>query len=200
MPTAPRTKTTKKAELPILGFESPEAWHAWLEEHHATSPGLWLRFAKKGSGLASQTYAEALQVALCWGWIDGQIRRHDAQSWVHRFTPRGKRSLWSKINRGHVEALIAAGKMKPAGLAHVEAARADGRWEAAYAGQGSITVPEDLAAVLAAEPPVAAHFASLTSSQRYAFLYRLATAKKPETRQRRFALFVELLRQGKTLT
>jgi uncharacterized protein YdeI (YjbR/CyaY-like superfamily) len=192
-------KTPAKAELPTVGFDSPGAWNDWLEEHHASSRGIWLKFAKKDSGIPSPTYAEALKVALCWGWIDGQKRGFDDRYWLQRFTPRGKKSLWSRINCAHVEGLIAAGEMRPAGLAQVEAARADGRWDAAYAGQKTIAIPEDLAAVFAAEPKVAAHFASLASSQRYAFLYRLETARKPETRQKRFVEFVALLRQGKKL-
>ena len=199
MPPQTTHNRPAKADLPIVGFDSPTAWEEWLGANHQTSSGVWLKLARKGSGVPSPTYAEALKVALCWGWIDGQKRGFDEQSWLQRFTPRGKKSIWSKFNCGHVEALIASGAMRPAGLAHVEAARADGRWDAAYAGQRTIEIPADLAAVFAAEPAVAAHFASLPSSHRYAFLFRLHTARKPETRQKRFADYVALLRQGKHL-
>lgn len=186
-------------ELPTLAFATPAEFARWMEAEHERAPGLWLKIAKKGTGAASITYAEALDVALAHGWIDGQRAKHDDAYWLQRFTPRRARSPWSKINRGKAEALIAAGRMTPAGLREVERAREDGRWEAAYAGQGTATVPDDLARELAARPEARAFFAGLDSTNRYAILYRLGTAKKPETRARRLAQFVAMLEAGETL-
>jgi uncharacterized protein YdeI (YjbR/CyaY-like superfamily) len=186
-------------ELPILPFASAAAFEAWLEREHATAGGVWLKIAKKGSGIASVTHAEALDVALCFGWIDGQRRAHDATWFLQRFGPRSRRSTWSKINTEKVAALIAAGRMRPAGLAQVEAARADGRWEAAYAGQRTATVPPDLQQALDANPRAAAFFATLRGQNRYALLYRIQDAKRPETRARRIARFVAMLERGETL-
>ncbi|RKH11866.1 hypothetical protein D7V97_09990 [Corallococcus sp. CA053C] len=188
-----------KLELPIVPFASEKAWEKWLEKHHADSPGVWMKLAKRESGIPSVTYAQALDVALCYGWIDGQKDALDAEYWLQRFTPRGARSRWSKINCGKVEALLAAGRMKPAGLREVEAARADGRWETAYAGPKTITVPEDLLLALDANPKAKAFFATLKSANRYAILYRLHEAKKPETRARRLDMFVAMLEAGETL-
>lgn len=185
--------------LPVLAFAQPRAWAAWLASHHADTAGVWLRLAKKDSGIPSVTYAQALEVALAWGWIDGQKQAHDATAWLQRFTPRGPRSIWSKINRDKALALIAAGEMKPAGLAEVERAKRDGRWEAAYASQSRSTVPEDLAAALEASPRAAAFFGTLDSANRYAILFRLHTAKKPETRARRLALFLGMLERGEKI-
>ena len=186
-------------ELPILPFASAAAWEGWLEDEHARAAGVWLQIAKKDSGIATVSYAEALEVALCFGWIDGQRRGFDASWFLQRFTPRSRRSRWSKINTGHVERLIAAGRMRPAGLAQVEAARADGRWEAAYAGQRTIEVPADLQAALDASPAAAAFFATLRGASRYAILYRLQDAKRPATRARRIERYVQLLARGETL-
>jgi uncharacterized protein YdeI (YjbR/CyaY-like superfamily) len=186
-------------ELPILPFASAEAWEAWLEREHATAPGVWLKIAKKGSGIATVTYTEALDVALCFGWIDGQRRAFDADWFLQRFTPRKRGSRWSKINTEHADRLIAAGLMRPAGLAQVTAARADGRWEAAYAGQADATVPPDLQAALDANPAAAAFFATLRGANRYAILYRVQDARRPETRATRIARFVEMLERGETL-
>lgn len=187
------------AEAPTLAFATPRAWAAWLAKHHATSRGLWLKLAKKAAETASVTYAEALTVALAWGWIDGQKRALDATHWLQKFTPRAPRSLWSKINRDKALALIASGAMQPAGLAEVERAQADGRWEAAYAGSKTITVPDDLAAALAADPRAAAAFATLNAANRFALLFRVHTAKQAETRARRIAQFVAMLARGETL-
>ncbi len=186
-------------ELPILPFASAPAWEAWLEDHHAHALGVWLQIAKKDSGIATVTYAQALDVALCFGWIDGQKRGFDATWFLQRFTPRKARSRWSKINTRHVERLTAAGRMRPAGLAQVEAARADGRWEAAYDGQRSAAVPPDLQAALDASPAAAAFFATLRGANRYAILYRVQDAKRPETRARRIDRFVAMLARGETL-
>jgi uncharacterized protein YdeI (YjbR/CyaY-like superfamily) len=186
-------------EAPTLAFATPQAWDAWLAKHHANSGGLWLKLAKKASGTASVTYPEALTVALAWGWIDGQKRGLDATHWLQKFTPRKPKSLWSKINRDKALALIASGAMQPAGLAEVERAQADGRWDAAYAGSKTITVPDDLAAALAADKRAAARFATLNAANRFAVLFRVHTAKKAETRARRIAQFVAMLARGETL-
>ena len=186
-------------ELPILPFASAARWEAWLEDEHARAAGVWLQIAKKDSGIATVTHAEALDVALCFGWIDGQRRTRDETWFLQRFTPRTPRSRWSKINTEHVARLTAAGRMRPAGLAQVEAARADGRWAAAYAGQRTMTVPDDLQAALDANPRAAAFFATLRGANRYAVLYRVQDAKRPETRARRIDRFVAMLARGETL-
>ena len=185
--------------LPVLSFASREAWRAWLAQHHAASPGLWLKIAKQASEIATVSYAEAIEVALCYGWIDGQKDRFDETAWLQRFTPRGPRSKWSQINRGKAEELIAGGAMQAAGLREVERARADGRWDAAYASQRTAEVPEDLRQELEGNPAAAEFFATLSSVNRYAILYRLADAKKPETRARRLAQFVAMLNEGRTI-
>lgn len=186
-------------DLPILSFASTAAFEAWLEAEHAHAAGLWLKIAKKDTGIATVTHAEALDVALCFGWIDGQRRGLDERWFLQRFTPRRRRSRWSKINTDHVARLVAAGRMRPAGLAEVEAAQADGRWDAAYAGQRTATVPPDLQAALDANPRAAAFFATLRGANRYAVLYRVQDAKRPETRARRIATFVAMLARGETL-
>jgi uncharacterized protein YdeI (YjbR/CyaY-like superfamily) len=184
---------------PVLGFESQGDWAAWLAGNHDTSSGLWLKIAKAGSGLPTVTYAEAVESALCWGWIDGQKRKLDDAHWLQRFTPRRARSVWSKINREKAEALIAAKRMQPPGLAEVERAKADGRWDAAYDGQRTATVPEDLQAALDADPAAAKAFAELDSTNRYAILYRVQDAKRAETRARRIEKFVAMLKAGERL-
>jgi uncharacterized protein YdeI (YjbR/CyaY-like superfamily) len=177
-----------------------DAWHAWLEAHHADSSGVWLVLAKKGTiDPTSLTYDEALEEALCHGWIDGQRRSGDASTFVQRFTPRRARSPWSKRNVGIVERLTSEGRMRPAGTAEVERARDDGRWQAAYEGQRAIAVPADLAAALAAEPKAQAMFEILTSQNRYAILFRTAGAKRAETRARRIEQFVAMLARGETI-
>ncbi|HEY0392601.1 MAG TPA: YdeI/OmpD-associated family protein [Solirubrobacterales bacterium] len=186
-------------ELPILLFASPLDFEAWLEENHASSAGLWLKIAKKGSGVESVSYAQALELALCFGWIDSQKRGFDAQHFLQRFTPRRPRGKWSLINREKAEALLAAGTMRPAGLAEVEAAKADGRWQAAYAGQRAAEVPEDLQRELDRNDSARAFFATLDSANRYAILYRLQEAKKPETRERRLRKFIAMLERGEKI-
>jgi uncharacterized protein YdeI (YjbR/CyaY-like superfamily) len=186
-------------DLLQLAFASDADWEAWLEEHHGRSSGVWVKIAKKGSGIPSVAYPEVLDTALCFGWIDGQRRALDNLYFLQRFTPRRPRSRWSKINREKAEALIAAGRMRPAGLAEVEHAKADGRWEAAYEGQARIAVPDDLQAELDARPDAAAFFAQLSSQNRYSILYRLQDAKRPETRTRRLAQFVAMLEKGETI-
>jgi uncharacterized protein YdeI (YjbR/CyaY-like superfamily) len=188
------------AELPTLLVADAAAWRAWLDEHEDDAGGVWLVLAKKGTTEpTSLTYDEALQEALCSGWIDGQVRAADAQTYRQRFTPRRPRSGWSRRNVELVAALSAAGRMRPAGLAEVERAKADGRWQAAYAGAASIAVPADLIEALAADPAARAMFDRLTSQNRYAILYRLHTAKRPETRQRRLEQFVAMLARGETI-
>jgi uncharacterized protein YdeI (YjbR/CyaY-like superfamily) len=191
----------KKApgDLPVLLAEDAPAWAAWLEKHHATSPGVWLRIAKKGSGLVSISYAEALEAALMYGWIDDQKGSFDDASWVQKFTPRGERSIWSKVNREKAEALIASGRMRSAGLAAVEQARQNGRWDAAYDRQGAATVPEDLQAALDENPRAKEFFATLNSVNRYAILFRIQTVKKAETRARKIQQFVKMLEEGKKI-
>jgi uncharacterized protein YdeI (YjbR/CyaY-like superfamily) len=186
-------------DLPIHLFADPDALEAWLEENHDSSAGLWLKIAKKGTGKRSVTYAEALELALCFGWIDSQKRGFDEEYFLQRFTPRRPRGRWSQINREKAEALIAAKRMRPAGPAEVEAARADGRWEAAYAGQRTAEVPEDLQRELDASSAAAEFFAGLDSANRYAVIYRLNDAKKPETRERRLGKFIAMLERGEKI-
>jgi len=186
-------------DLPLVEFADAAAWEAWLEQHHANSPGVWLTFAKKGSHRATVTQPEALQTALCFGWIDGQVGRLDAHVYRQRYTPRTPRSKWSQNNRASALALIERGLMRPAGLAEVQRAQADGRWAAAYEPQSRATVPDDFAAALRARPEAEEFFATLTGARRYAFLYRIADAKRPETRARRIREFVALLAERRTL-
>ncbi|MDC0720286.1 YdeI/OmpD-associated family protein [Nannocystis bainbridge] len=185
--------------LPIVLFADADAFSRWLAEHHRSSPGAWLQLAKKGKSLRSVSYSDAVDVALVWGWIDSQKKAHDGDSWLQRFTPRGPRSLWSQINRERVQALVERGAMQPAGLAEVERARADGRWDAAYAPASRIEVPAELTAALARVPAAQAAFAGLDAANRYALLFRLQTAKKPETRARQVERFVEMLAKGRKI-
>jgi uncharacterized protein YdeI (YjbR/CyaY-like superfamily) len=186
-------------ELEIRPFATAAEWEAWLREHHETVPGVWIKFAKKASGLPTVTYLEALRTALRYGWIDGQARSVDDAFYVQRFTPRRARSIWSKRNRDFATALIEAGEMEPAGLAEVERAKADGRWDAAYDAPSTASVPEDLQAALDADPAAAEFFAGLDAQNRYAILHRVQTAKKAETRARRIERFVAMLAAGEKL-
>jgi len=186
-------------DLPTLSFASAEEWERWMEDEHARCDGVWLRFAKKNSGHRSLTYAEALQAALCFGWIDGQAKSEGATHYVQRFTPRRARSIWSKRNREHAERLIADGRMRPAGLAEVERAKADGRWDGAYDGPRTATVPEDLRAALDARPGAAEFFESLDAQNRYAILHRIQTARRPETRARRIEKFATMCAGGEKI-
>lgn len=179
--------------LPLLTFASADAWDAWLAVNHASSPGAWLRIARKNAPEPTVSYAGALTVALCYGWIDGQKGRLDDGYWRQRFTPRKPGSKWSKVNADKAATLIEAGLMKPAGMREVERARADGRWDRAYASQSTAQVPGDLAAALAADEEAGAFFATLDRANRYAILYRVADARRPETRARRIATFVAML-------
>lgn len=180
-------------------FGSRAVWEAWLAKHHATAPGIWVELAKKDSGVRSISRAEALEVALCYGWIDGQARSVDDRWWRQRFTPRRPRSKWSQINCAAVEQLHAKGRLAPAGIHEMEAAKRDGRWALAYASPRAMTVPEDLRAALAASPRAKAAFERLDSRNRYAVLYRLQDAKRAETRQRRLTGFIRMLEAGETL-
>ena len=189
-----------KAEQPVLFFATPAELDAWMDEHAEESDGIWLKFAKKASGIKSVVYAEAVEIALCHGWIDGQVKRLDEQHYLQKFTPRRPRSKWSKLNREKAERLIAEGRMRPAGLREVERAREDGRWDEAYDSPTTATVPEDFKRALAAEPAARDFFERLGNTKRYSFLYRIEDAKRPETRAKRIAEYVALLREGKTLT
>ena len=189
----------EKQGLPIVAFASREGWERWLEEHHRDSPGLWLKIAKKGSGHETVLYPEALESALCYGWIDGQKGAYDDEFWLQKFTPRRAGSRWSRINRGKAADLVAQGRMKPAGLQEVERARADGRWDSAYAGQRLATVPEDFQQALDRHPEAQVFFATLDSANRYAILYRIDDAKKPETRARRIEQYVAMLAEHRKL-
>lgn len=185
-------------DLPVHLFAGPAELEAWLEVNE-DADGVWLQIAKKGAPEPSVTYAEALEVALCFGWIDSQKRGLDETHFLQRFTPRRPRGRWSKINREKAEALIESGRMRPAGLAEVEAAKADGRWEAAYEGQKSAQVPPDLRQELDARPAAREFFESLDSANRYAIVYRLGEAKKPETRERRLRKFIAMLERGEKI-
>ena len=180
-----------------MRFASAAAFEEWLEREHASSDGIWLEFAKKGNPTPSVTYLEAVEVALCFGWIDAKVQKSEEEGWYRqRFTPRRARSKWSDINRGRAEALIAAGRMRPAGLAEIERAKADDRWENAYLPPSRIQVPDDLRRALDASPAAAATVAELTKSQRYSILYQVHDAKRAETRERRIAKFVAMLERG----
>jgi uncharacterized protein YdeI (YjbR/CyaY-like superfamily) len=181
---------------PVIAFESQTTWEAWLADQDAASSGVWVKIAKQASGIPTVTFAEALESALCYGWIDGQRNRLDDRWFLQRFTPRRSRSKWSKVNRGKAEQLIDEGRMQPAGLREIERARADGRWDAAYDSPSTATVPEDLQRALDENPAAAASFAALNSQNRFAILYRIQDAKKPETRARRIEKFVAMLNEG----
>jgi uncharacterized protein YdeI (YjbR/CyaY-like superfamily) len=185
--------------LPVLAFPTAQDWHEWLSEHGATSAGVWLKTAKKAAAEPTVSYADALEVALCFGWIDGQKGPLDEQYWLQRFTPRKPASKWSQINTQKAEALITAGRMQPGGLREVELAKADGRWDRAYAGQRVAAVPEDLRQALDANPAASAFFETISGVNRYAILYRIQAVKRPETRSRKIAQYVQMLAEHKTL-
>ncbi|MFZ1615775.1 MAG: YdeI/OmpD-associated family protein [Flavobacteriales bacterium] len=183
----------------IVAFESARAWEAWLTEHGTTSPGLYIKIAKKDSGVRSVTYAEALEVALCHGWIDAIKKSFDASFFLQKFVPRSTRSIWSEINKKKVQQLIKAKLMRPAGLDAVKNAKANGQWDNAYAPARTITVPPELEAALKKNKKAAAFFKTLTGSNRYAILHRLHTAKKEETRAKRLVQFMDMLERGETI-
>src|SRR5450631_2408974 len=186
-------------ELPIIAFATQQDWEAWLAEHCADPTGIWLKFAKKGAGVLSISYAEALEGALCYGWIDGQKAAFDEQYWLQKFTPRRAKSIWSQINCDKATALIESGRIQPTGLRQIELAKADGRWDAAYAGQSKATVPDDLQQALDENPQARDFFLSLNRVNRYAILFRVQTAKKAETRAARIQKFVDMLAKGEML-
>lgn len=186
----------KKTDLPILSFESPEDWANWLAKNHSESNGVWLRLFKKDSGVVSVTHAGALDEALCYGWIDGQAKKYDEKSWLLKFTPRRSKSIWSKKNIENVNRLTQAGKMKPAGLKEVEAAKNDGRWERAYDSHSTMEVPEDFLRELSKSKKAKTFFETLNKTNTYAIVWRLQTAKKPETREKRMKAILAMLERG----
>jgi uncharacterized protein YdeI (YjbR/CyaY-like superfamily) len=194
-------KSTRNApsDVPVVQFKHQKDWAAWLDKNHAKSPGIWLKLAKTATGIKSVSYAEAVEVALCYGWIDGQTKGYDESWWLQKFTPRGVKSIWSKINREKAQALIKNGQMKPAGLKAVESARQDGRWDAAYDSPSGATVPDDFQAELDRNAKAKAFFATLNSQNRYAILHRLQTAKKAETRAKRIQQFIRMLEKNEKL-
>jgi uncharacterized protein YdeI (YjbR/CyaY-like superfamily) len=187
---------TKLDTTPIIAFETAKVFETWLVENHDNSNGLWLKIFKKDSGEKTITYAEALDVALCYGWIDGQKKTHDEHAWLQKFCPRGAKSIWSKINTGHVERLINEGRMRPAGLKAVEKAKEDGRWERAYDSPGKTTIPEDFLKELSKNKKAEAAFMGLNKTNLFSIGFRLQTAKKPETREKRMKEIIEMLAKG----
>lgn len=197
-------KTTKTAgsvrpEDPTRAFKYAKAWESWLAKNHDAADGIWMRMAKKASGIKSITYPEAVEVALCYGWIDGLKRPESPTTWLQRFTPRRRRSIWSEINRNKALGLIAGGRMTPAGLEEVERAKRDGRWDAAYASPKSATMPPDFQKELNRHPKAKAFFKTLSRTNSYAIMWRIQTAKQPETRARRIATYIEMLEKGETI-
>ena len=189
----------KQVELPIILIENQPAFEDWLKNNAESSAGVWLRFAKKGSGVASVTYDEAVESALCYGWIDSQAKSYDDKTWIQRFTPRGKRSIWSKINTEKAEALIAAGRMTPAGMKAIETAKQNGNWDKAYAPQSAASPPEDFLSALEQNAGAKAFFETLNSQNRFAILFRIQNAKKPETRANRIQQFIAMLEKGEKI-
>lgn len=183
---------------PVIAFTGPKPFATWLHKNHLEHQGLWIQFFKVASGYPSITYAQALDVALCYGWIDGPVRKGNETCWLNKFTPRGKRSVWSQVNKQHIERLTREGLMQPAGLAAVELAKADGRWAAAYASSSTFVESSEFLAALARSKPASKFYATLTRANRYAFYYRLHTVKKEETRQRKIAEFIAMLERGET--
>jgi len=199
-----RTKNTKSssgvgAKAPTRAFKDAKAWEAWLSKNQSAADGIWIRIAKKASGTKSVTHPEAVEVALCYGWIDGQMRPESATAWLQRFMPRRPRSIWSKINREKALSLIASGRMAPAGLEEIERAKQDGRWEAAYDSPKSATIPADFQMELDRHPKAGAFFKTISAANKYAITWRLQTAKKAETRAKRMRSFIEMLEKGETI-
>jgi uncharacterized protein YdeI (YjbR/CyaY-like superfamily) len=190
----------KKADhLPIISFATQQDWESWLKEHHTATRGMWLKIAKKDTGIPSLSYAEAVESALCYGWIDGQKAAGDEQYWLQKFTPRGPKSMWSKVNCDKATALLASDRMQPAGIRQVELAKADGRWETAYDSQSKISIPDDFQRELDNNQKAQEFFTTLNSVNRYAILFRIQTAKKPETRSARIKKFIEMLSNNQKL-
>jgi len=194
-----KNAVTGSAPGAVRGFKTREEFAAWLDKNHKTSPALWVRMARKGSGIKSITYAEGVEVALCYGWIDAQKLPESETAWLQRFMPRRSRSIWSKVNREKALALIANGQMTQAGLVEIERAKTDGRWEAAYDSQAGARVPPDFEKALERHPKAKAFFNSISAANRYAITWRLQTAKKAETRAKRMRRFIEMLEKGETL-
>jgi len=195
----PAVKSAARPDPSPTLFRSAKAFETWLKKHHATCDGLWLKIAKRGATEPSVTYVEAVEIALCWGWIDGQKKGLDDQHFLQRFTPRRARSIWSKTNVDKAAALVESGRMQPPGHAQIEAAKADGRWAQAYDGARTAEVPDDLLAALEAEPKARAFFATINAANRYAVLWRIQTAVKAETRAKRIARLVDMLARGETI-
>ena len=191
--------TAKASEYPVLAVDTQKAWRQWLRQNHSSCEGVWLRFFKKDSGRQDLTYAQALEEALCYGWIDGQSRSNDNLSWLQKFTPRRPRSMWSKRNRDHVERLIKEGRMKPGGLKAIQAAKDDGRWDKAYDSSAQMKMPSDFLAALRKDPTAYKFFKTLTKANTYAIAWRLQTAKKAETWARRMALLLAMLSRGEKI-
>ncbi|PRC92590.1 YdeI/OmpD-associated family protein [Solimicrobium silvestre] len=194
-----KSQAKSSLTLPVHYFEQQQDWAAWLLENHSTSPGLWLKLAKKGSDVKSVSYGEALEIALCFGWIDGQKQAHSEQFWFQKFTRRSSKSMWSKINKEKVLVLIEAGSMHAAGLSEIERAKSDGRWESAYDPASTATVPDDLQSALDSNARARDFFETLDKTNRYAVLFRIQTAKKAETRARRILQFVQMLERHEKL-
>jgi uncharacterized protein YdeI (YjbR/CyaY-like superfamily) len=194
-----RTRQQSAAEKPVLTLADKARWATWLARNHGTSSGVWLRLAKRTSGVQSISHGDALDLALCYGWIDGQAKSEDERYWLVKFTPRGRRSIWSKRNREKALAMIAGGDMKPAGLAEVERAKSDGRWDRAYDPPSRITVPDDLQAALDRNSRAAQFFRTLNGQNRYAILFRIQTAHKAETRAKRIQQFIQMLSRGEKI-
>jgi uncharacterized protein YdeI (YjbR/CyaY-like superfamily) len=190
---ADNKKITGKPDLPLMPFSSPMEWELWLEQNHSVSKGIWLQMFKKGSGIASVYYPEALDVALCYGWIDGQLKSIDELSYMQRFTPRRPRSIWSKRNIEHIARLTKEGRMKPAGLKEAEAAKADGRWDVAYDGQRNMELPDDFLRLLSKNKKASEFYEALNKTNKYAIAWRIQTAKRPETREKRVKEILEML-------
>jgi uncharacterized protein YdeI (YjbR/CyaY-like superfamily) len=188
--------TRADQDLPVISFESAGAWDDWLAENHESSSGISMRIFKVAARTQSITYREALEIALCYGWIDGFKKKYDERSWLQKFTPRSARGVWSKVNTQHAERLIAAGRMKPVGLAQVEAAKRDGRWDRAYAPPSAAEVPEDFLAELEKHPAAKAFFATLNKRNTFPIYYRLHSAKRPETRRRRMQEILAMMERG----
>ncbi len=197
-PLAPST-AIPAVILPTLLFENASAWESWLESHLDNAIGIWMQISKKGATKPSVSYEEALDIALCYGWIDGQTKSLDDEYFLRKFTPRRKNSMWSKRNIGKVAALVKAERIRPSGQAEIDAAKADGRWERAYASPSNIQVPEDFQKALAKNKEAKTFFGALNKSQRYSFLWRIETTKRAETRQRKIAQFIDLLKNHKTV-
>lgn len=187
------------ADIPVYMFENSQSWREWLDKNYTDQTGVWIKIAKKDAGIQSITYAEALDEALCYGWIDGMRRGHDGRHFMQKFTPRRKRSLWSKVNIGKVEALIASGRMHEAGHAEIDRAKADGRWHAAYESQATALPPDDLLMALDKNPPAKEFYESLTKAEKYAVLWRLMTAKTHENRAKRLSIMIDSLAAQKKI-